>query len=193
MSPMMVIAMALPAVAEARLTGLTLDLQEAKRAYARAISAEAPPAVYVQACAQVARMESLTDSIEAGEPWLRLAARRASKEEPLGWSRLQLVLGIFERETGSPEEARERFMRLYDYCLEHDLHERAIDAAHHVVLVSEDLDEQARWSQRGIEAAEAGSQPTPARSTSALAAAIARMNRSRKPSALKSSATMLNP
>lgn len=132
------------------------DLQEAKRAYARAISAEAPPAVYVQACAQVARMESLTDSIEAGEPWLRLAARRASKEEPLGWSRLQLVLGIFERETGSPEEARERFMRLYDYCLEHDLHERAIDAAHHVVLVSEDLDEQARWSQRGIEAAEAG-------------------------------------
>ena len=75
------------------------DLQEAKRAYARAISAEAPPAVYVQACAQVARMESLTDSIEAGEPWLRLAARRASKEEPLGWSRLQLCTTPFHLHT----------------------------------------------------------------------------------------------
>lgn len=132
------------------------EFLEAKRAYARAISEDAPLSVYVEACAQVARMESLTDSIEAGEPWLRLAARRATSQEPLGWSRLQQVLGIFERETGSRAEARARFERLYDYCLEHGLYERAIDAAHHVVLVSDGLDAQLAWSQRGIEAAEAG-------------------------------------
>lgn len=129
---------------------------EAKQAYARAVTESAPPSVYVEACAQVARMESLTGTIEAGEPWLRLAARKASPEEPLGWSRLQQVLGIFERETGSREAARERFVRLHDYCLAHDLHERAVDAAHHVVLVSEDPEEQQRWSLKGIEAAEAG-------------------------------------
>ena len=129
---------------------------EAKDMYARAVNANGPNHAYVEACAQVARMESLTSSLEDGEPWLQLAMRRARRDDPLGWSRLQQVLGIFERESGSRAAAVKRFKGLYDYCLENRLFERAIDAAHHVVLASDDQAEQMAWSQKGIEAAEAG-------------------------------------
>jgi len=129
---------------------------EAKDMYARAVNANGPNHAYVEACAQVARMESLTGSLADGEPWLQLAIRRATRDEPLGWSRLQQVLGIFERESGSRASAVKRFKALYDYCLEEKLYERAIDAAHHVVLASDDPAEQMAWSQKGIEAAEAG-------------------------------------
>lgn len=129
---------------------------EAKDMYARAVNSSGPDHAYVEACAQVARMESLVDSMEAGEPWLQLAMRRADQEEPLGWSRLQQVLGIFERKSGSGASAVKRFKALYDYCLKYKLYERAIDAAHHVVLASDDPAEQMAWSQKGIEAAEAG-------------------------------------
>jgi tetratricopeptide (TPR) repeat protein len=129
---------------------------EAKRMYARAASANGPRHAYVEACAQVARMESLTGSLEQGEPWLELGFVRAGLDEPLGWSRLQLVVGIFERESGERAAAVERFEVLYAYCLAHELYQRAIDVAHHVVLASEDLQQQMEWSQKGIEAAEAG-------------------------------------
>ncbi len=129
---------------------------EAKDMYARAVNANGPNHAYVEACAQVARMESLTGSLTDGEPWLQLAMRRASRDEPLGWSRLQQVLGIFERESGSRDSAVKRFKALYDYCLKNQLYERAIDAAHHVVLASDDSAEQMVWSQKGIDAAEAG-------------------------------------
>ncbi len=48
--------------------------EEAKHAYARAARASGPPNGYVEACAQVARMESLQGTPLEGEPWLRMAA-----------------------------------------------------------------------------------------------------------------------
>lgn len=129
---------------------------EAKRMYARAVNANGPDHAYVEACAQVARMESLTGDLDQGRPWLELALLRARQGEPRGWSRLQLVIGIFERESGERAAAVERFEGLYRYCLKHELYERAIDVAHHVVLASDDLEHQMEWSQKGIEAAEAG-------------------------------------
>jgi len=132
------------------------NYMEAKRLYARATRANGPDHVFVEACAQVARMESLTGALDQGRPWLELAFTRARESDPLGWSRLQMVVGIYERESGERDTAVERFETLYDYCLGHELYERAIDAAHHVVLASDDIEEQMSWSQRGIEAAEAG-------------------------------------
>ncbi|MFT7670717.1 MAG: tetratricopeptide (TPR) repeat protein [Planctomycetota bacterium] len=130
--------------------------KEARQAYARAVVALGPDSAYVEACAQVARTESLLSNIENGRPWLELAAVRASREEPLGWSRLQMVIGIFERDAGHGDEAVARFKDLYSYNIDNGLYERAIDVAHHVVLASEELEEQMEWTRRGIEAAEAG-------------------------------------
>jgi tetratricopeptide (TPR) repeat protein len=130
--------------------------EDARRMYARAVRANGPDHAYVEACAQVARMESLCGKPEDGRPWLTLASRRASREVPLGWSRFQMVVGIFEREAGSTEAAVQRFKALYQYCLEEGLYERAIDVAHHVVLATDDIEEQMLWSKKGIDAAEAG-------------------------------------
>ncbi len=130
--------------------------EEAKRTYARAARASGPNSGYVEACAQVARCESLLGTPLEGEPWLRMAAGRASASEPMGWSRLQLVLGIYEREDGQRVAATKRFTSLYDYCLKYELYERAIDAAHHVVLASPSAEVQLEWSRKGIEAAERG-------------------------------------
>jgi tetratricopeptide (TPR) repeat protein len=129
---------------------------EAKQAYARAVNANGPNYAYVEACSQVARMESIAANLNEGRPWLELAVNRASDKEPLGWSRLQLVLGIFEREAGDRAGALQRFKELYDYDLQHELYERAIDVAHHIVLASEDSEEQKEWTFKGIEAAEEG-------------------------------------
>lgn len=129
---------------------------EAKQTYARAVNANGPDHAYVEACAQVARMESIQGHLNEGRPWLELAITRATRRDPLGWSRLQLVLGIFEREGGNRAGAVKRFIELYDYNLDHELYERAVDVAHHVVLASDDLDVQLEWTHKGIEAAEAG-------------------------------------
>lgn len=130
--------------------------EEAKRTYARAARASGPNSGYVEACSQVARCESLLGTPLEGEPWLRMAAGRASASEPMGWSRLQAVLGIYEREDGQRVAATKRFTSLYDYCLKYELYERAIDAAHHVVLASPSMEVQLEWSKKGIEAAERG-------------------------------------
>jgi len=129
---------------------------EARGLYARASQAGGSSSVFVQACARVARCESILGQPLEGRPWLALAQARARAEEPLGWSRVQQVLGIYEREEGQGQAASRRFEALFEYCLEHELFSRAIDAAHHVVLATADFDEQLAWSRKGIAAAEQG-------------------------------------
>ncbi|MCB9915483.1 MAG: hypothetical protein H6828_10090 [Planctomycetes bacterium] len=126
---------------------------DAKHAYARAAEASGPVSGKVEACAQVARMELVLGQSAEGEPWLAMARALARRDEPLGWSRLQQVLGIYEREAGQDEAAVKRFRALYDYCIEHELYRRAFDAAHWVVLASPDPAEQEAWTRKGIEAA----------------------------------------
>jgi tetratricopeptide (TPR) repeat protein len=129
---------------------------EAGRTYARAAEASGPASAYVEASVQVALMWSLVGKPEEGGPWLRMASGRAHRDEPLGWSRLQRVLGLLEREDGQSKVATERFSQLYDYCLAHELFDRAIDAAHQVNLSSSDPEVQVVWSRKALEAAEAG-------------------------------------
>ena len=47
------------------------------------------------------------------------------------------------------------FKQMYDYCREHELPGRAVDAAHMVAVVA-GPEEQIEWARKGIEAAEAG-------------------------------------
>lgn len=129
---------------------------EAGRVYALAAEATGPASAYVEACAQVARVFSLIGQPGEGEPWLRMAVARARPEEPLGWSRMQDVVAIFQREEGQVEEADARLSVLYDYCLKNELYERAVDVAHQMVLSSPDQETQLRWSKKAIAAAEDG-------------------------------------
>jgi len=129
---------------------------EAKRTYATAAEADGPASAYVEACAQVARVCALTGQPGQGEPWLRMAVARMRPEEPLGWSRVQHVLAIFERAEGLAADADVRLTRLYDYCFDHRLFDRAVDVAHQMVLSSADEADQLRWSKKAIAAAEEG-------------------------------------
>jgi tetratricopeptide (TPR) repeat protein len=129
---------------------------EALEAYRRASEAAAEeknlPA-QVESLAQVARCFSIQGKLDEGRPWLERAEKLASATEPLGWSRLLGVKGIFQREGGDKPASKKTFEEMHRYCVEKGLLKRAIDAIHHVALVVP-LDEQPAWALKGIDAAE---------------------------------------
>jgi len=112
--------------------------------------------VEVEALAQMARMNLLLENKEEGRRWLQTATERASDSDPMGWSRLLGVKGRFEWKDGDLAGARKTFENMYVYCNTNALWSRAVDAAHMIAIVAEAPEEQIEWSQRGIEAAEAG-------------------------------------
>lgn len=107
----------------------------------------------VEALAQVARCFSLLGKLDEGKPWLERAEKLASPDEPLGWSRLLGVRGVFQREAGDTAKARATFEETHRYCVEKKLERRAIDAVHHLAIVVP-AEEQPAWALKGIEAAE---------------------------------------
>jgi len=109
--------------------------------------------VQVEALAQMARCLSLTGKLAEGRGSLEKAARLASNDEPLGWSRYLGVRGIFERESGDRAKARKTFEEMYDYCVGKELHRRAVDAVHHIAIVVP-ANEQPEWALKGIREAE---------------------------------------
>ena len=110
-------------------------------------------AAEVEALAQVARCFSIQGKLDEGRPWLERAEKRASPDEPQGWSRLLGVRGIFHRESGDKAKAKATFQEMHRYCVEKKLDRRAIDAIHHLAIVAPP-EEQPEWALKGIEAAE---------------------------------------
>jgi len=136
----------------------TRDYRGARVLYQQAITAaseENDMSNLAEALAQVARTFSICDSNDAGRPYLTRAGSVAAKDQPGGWSRYQLVLGVYEREDGRREQATERFADLYDFCLDHKLYSRAINAAH-MAAIAAATEAQILWAEKGIEAAEKG-------------------------------------
>ena len=132
------------------------EIKVARRAFemaAQSAQATGDVAVRVEALALVARCYFLGDQRGDGLVWLEQAEGLADPEEPLGWSRTQKVRGLFERSEGNGERALEIFERLFGYCKERELYERALDAAHHLALLAP-LDGQVLWARRAIAAAE---------------------------------------
>jgi len=111
--------------------------------------------VRAEALAQVARSYLIQGKKEAGRPWLEWAKEVASEEMPLGWSRYLGVRGRFEWQDNKLEKATKTFEEMYEYCLRHGLHSRAVDAAH-MVAITASHEEQILWAQKGIAAAEEG-------------------------------------
>jgi predicted enzyme related to lactoylglutathione lyase len=121
----------------------------------RAAEEEGHQRVLVEALAQVARSHLKLNEKEEGRSWLERAGKAASPESPLGWSRFLGVRGRFEWKDEQLEEATATFREMYDYCLKHELHSRAVDAAH-MVAITAPHEEQIVWGKKGIEAAEEG-------------------------------------
>ena len=122
---------------------------------AAAAETEGHTSNHVEALAQVARAYSIRNLGEEGKPWLERAAALASSDEPRGWSRYLLVKGVYQREEDNRESATATFENLYNYCLIHDLHRRAVNAAHMLAIAAEP-EAQINWGLKGIRAAEAG-------------------------------------
>lgn len=112
-------------------------------------------ALVAESCAQVARMDSVLGEAGRGTPWLERAAELAGPEHPAAFARLLLVQGVYAREEGRAADAVALFERCWTFSTEHGLHDRALDAAHHVAIAAEDPAQRERWAKRAIAAAEA--------------------------------------
>jgi tetratricopeptide (TPR) repeat protein len=111
--------------------------------------------VLTEAIAMIGRTYLITGKLEECRLLLDRAARTADPEDPWGWSRYLGVRGRFEWQDDRLEEATATFIEMYDFCSEHKLHERGIDAAH-MVAITGDLETQVEWGLKGIKEAEAG-------------------------------------
>ncbi|MCA8914819.1 MAG: hypothetical protein KDB90_05365 [Planctomycetes bacterium] len=135
------------------------DYVAARESYLQAIET-APesdwnPAV-AEAYAQIARTYGIQGKYEEGRLWLAKAASAADSREPRTWSRYLGVRGRFEwQDEKDNEKAKATFIEMYDYCKEHKLFSRELDAAHMVAIVGTP-EEQVEWALKAIEAAEKG-------------------------------------
>ncbi len=140
---------------------------EALEAYQEAAGkaeAEKDSSNLAEAYSQMARCYLSLDKKEEGRPWLAKAGEIVSESDPAGWSRYLGVRGRFEWKDAaeeakavSPEAptAASTFKQMYQFCMENDFFNRAIDAAN-MITITGTMDERVEWGQRGIEAAEKG-------------------------------------
>jgi predicted enzyme related to lactoylglutathione lyase len=132
-----------------------VEAAEVYKLAAQGAQREGDEEVRAEALAQVARSYLIQGKKEAGRPWLDWAREVAEEEMPSGWSRYLGVRGRFEWKDGKLEKATATFKEMYEYCLRHALHSRAVDAAH-MVAITAGHEEQVVWAQKGIAAAEEG-------------------------------------
>lgn len=120
---------------------------------------EKEPEVLIEALSQIARGFLIQGKAEEGKFWLEKAKEKFKNQTPekypLGWSRYVGVLGRFQWKAEQKKLATKTFKEMYEFCLKHQLHSRAIDAAH-MVAITGNSKEQIFWGKKGIEAAEKG-------------------------------------
>jgi len=130
----------------------------AREHFAAALEVAADDDEVFSARALLARMDSATKQL--GDARVAMDAALAEAPEtlkPRVVARLRQVEAIITREEGQREEATQKFIALYDFCMQNELFDAAIDAAHHVAIAG-DLQQQVAWAKKGIAAAEAGDQ-----------------------------------
>ena len=125
---------------------------------------EGNKSVLTESYSQIARCHLINNDIESCRQWLEKAETIASADDPAGWSRYLGVRGRLEwqqavKETGeyqpAVKTAAATFEDMYNYCLQHSLYERAVDAAHMMAIV-DDPERRLAWGEKGIKAAENG-------------------------------------
>ncbi len=103
----------------------------------------------------IARTYSITKKLPQARQWIKKAKRSTSPKAPKGWSRYLLERGRIEREEGKKKQATNTFIKAYEFCSKHKLHNRAVDAAH-MVGIAGTPEQQIEWSLKAIREAEAG-------------------------------------
>lgn len=141
------------------------DYAAARDGFARCVDLAGDPGAALAARSMVARMDTLLGELERARRRIDAVEAEVFAADAAGGAlpgltpevraRIRGVAAIVTREEGDRAAATEAFIALYDYCMEHELHAQAIDAAHHVAIAG-DLDQQLAWAKRGIEAAERG-------------------------------------
>lgn len=133
------------------------EYDEARKLYEEAATSAAAAgnvSVEVEALAQVARMYAIQDDYDQGRRWLEKSKSLASPDDPEGWSRYLGVRGRFEwQDEKDNDKAKATFVEMYEYCGEHELFSRQLDAAHMVAIVAPPA-EQVEWALNAIHAAE---------------------------------------
>lgn len=132
---------------------------EAEAAYHVALDTAAEEfnfSIEAEALSQLARCCLTTGRKTDGRAYLEKAAQKANISDPMGWSRYLSVKGRFQWKDDSLPSARETFTDMFNFCRENGLWGRMIDASNMMVIVSDKLEDQVAWSEKGIDAAEAG-------------------------------------
>jgi tetratricopeptide (TPR) repeat protein len=132
---------------------------EAEAAYQAALDTAAEEfnfSIEAEALSQLARCCLTTGRKTEGRTYLEKAGQKANISDPMGWSRYLSVKGRYQWKDDSLEAARETFIDMFNFCRENGLWGRMIDASNMMVIVSDKLEDQVAWSEKGIEAAEAG-------------------------------------
>lgn len=103
-----------------------------------------------EANAMIARTYLIEGDPKEGMVYLTKTVETASPDLPLGWSRYLGVRGRFEWNNKNLDKAVQTFKEMFYYCQEHQLYDRAVDAAHMVAIVGTP-NEQVEWGLKGIE------------------------------------------
>lgn len=127
--------------------------EEALEAYRKVSEVTSDNRAKVEALSQVARCHTIAKRLDDARAWLDRAGKVASKDEPYGWSRYVRSRGLIERESGDKRKAQATFEELFAFCADKGLHQRAVDAIHHIAIVAP-KEEQPAWALKGIAEAE---------------------------------------
>lgn len=110
--------------------------------------------IEVEALSQIARAKLKLNRKEEGRTDLMKAGERADESDPMGWTRYLGVKGRFEWNDDDLVSAHETFLIMYKFSSSRQLWGRAIDAANLLSIVTEKPEDQIKWIEKGIEAAE---------------------------------------
>lgn len=127
------------------------DLEVTEGRFRAQLERETDDAGRAEVLTQLARVEGLRGRFAEGEQLLREAESLDGTT-----ARVELERGRLLRSSGDVEAARSLFVAAFEAAAEASI---AADAAHMAALVAHDSEEFERWTQRGLEIAEASDDP----------------------------------
>ena len=136
------------------------EATEAFKKVADAAKAAGDSSMLAECLALTARGHLIRGDAKGGRPWLEqskalLEAKHGSEKHPSAWATYLGVRGRFEWKADDKPTATKTFIEMYEYCTTHNLHSKAVDAAH-MVAITGTGEQQLEWAKKGITAAEAG-------------------------------------
>ncbi len=132
------------------------DLEGTSRRFRELLEEEQTDAGRAEVLTQLARVEGLSERFADGDRLLDEADALAGSD-PLVSTRLDLERGRLRRSDGDSEAALPLFEAAYQAATVVGHEFLAVDAAHMVAIAAPDESERLRWTERGIELAEASS------------------------------------